>query len=146
MLWNRNECGKTKIPNGILKVPSAVQVMTDQKPLENMKCCNYLGRMITKDGRCTRDIKSKIVITKAAFQQKTLLTNQLPLNLSKKLWKCYILKTALCGAATWTLWKEDQKYLESFEMRCWRRMEKISWTDHVRNEEESKRREISYIQ
>ena len=25
--------------------------------------------------------------------------------------------------------------LESFEMWCWRRMEKISWTDHVRNEE-----------
>jgi len=29
----------------------------------------------------------------------------------------------------------DQKQLESFEMWCWRRMEKISWTDHVRNEE-----------
>jgi len=29
----------------------------------------------------------------------------------------------------------DQKYLASFEMWCWRRMEKISWTDHVRNEE-----------
>jgi hypothetical protein len=28
----------------------------------------------------------------------------------------------------------DQKYLESFEMWCWRRMEKISWTDRVRNE------------
>jgi hypothetical protein len=39
------------------------------------------------------------------------------------------------GAETWTLWKVDQKYLESFEMWCWRRMEKISWTDHVRNEE-----------
>jgi len=26
-------------------------------------------------------------------------------------------------------------YLESFEMWCWRRMEKISWADHVRNEE-----------
>jgi hypothetical protein len=25
--------------------------------------------------------------------------------------------------------------MESFEMWCWRRMEKISWTDHVRNEE-----------
>ena len=25
--------------------------------------------------------------------------------------------------------------LESFEMWCWRRMEKISWTEHVRNEE-----------
>ena len=28
-----------------------------------------------------------------------------------------------------------QKHLESFEMWCWRRMEKISWTDHVRNED-----------
>jgi hypothetical protein len=29
----------------------------------------------------------------------------------------------------------DQKHLESFEMWCWSRMEKISWTDRVRNEE-----------
>ena len=25
--------------------------------------------------------------------------------------------------------------LENFEMWCWRRMENISWTEHVRNEE-----------
>jgi hypothetical protein len=41
----------------------------------------------------------------------------------------------LCGAETWTLWVVDQKHLESFEMWRWRRMEKISWTDHVRNED-----------
>jgi hypothetical protein len=41
----------------------------------------------------------------------------------------------LCGAETWTLRKVDPKYLESFEMWCWRRVEKISWTDRVRNEE-----------
>jgi hypothetical protein len=29
----------------------------------------------------------------------------------------------------------DQKHLESFEMWWGRRMEKISWTSHVRNEE-----------
>jgi hypothetical protein len=34
------------------------------------------------------------------------------------------------------------KYLESFKMWCWRRMEKISLTDHMRNEE-SRRRGIS---
>jgi hypothetical protein len=41
----------------------------------------------------------------------------------------------------------DQKHLESFEMWCWRRMKKISWTDHVRNEEvlESRSRGISYM-
>jgi len=41
----------------------------------------------------------------------------------------------LYGAETWTLRKLDKKYLESFKMWCWRRMEKISWTDPVRNEE-----------
>ena len=38
-------------------------------------------------------------------------------------------------AEVWTLRAADQKYLESFEMWCWRRMEKISWIDHVRNED-----------
>jgi hypothetical protein len=46
----------------------------------------------------------------------------LDLNVRKKLVECYT-------------WKVNQKCLESFEMLCWRRMETISWTDHVRNEE-----------
>ena len=33
-----------------------------------------------------------------------------------------------------TLRKVDQKYLESFQMLCWRETEKINWTDSVRNE------------
>ena len=49
--------------------------------------------------------------------------------------KCYIWSIALYGAETWALRAVDQKHLESFEMWCWRRMEKISWTDHVRNED-----------
>ena len=44
------------------------------------------------------------------------------------------LECSLFGVKTWTLQKVYQKYLESFEMRCCRKMEKISWTDHVKNE------------
>ena len=42
---------------------------------------------------------------------------------------------AVYGDENWTLRETDQKRLESFETWCWRRMEKISWTDRVRNEE-----------
>jgi hypothetical protein len=48
---------------------------------------------------------------------------------------CYIWSIALYGAESWTFRKVDQKYLESFEMWCWRRMEKVSWTDRVTNRE-----------
>jgi hypothetical protein len=51
-----------------------------------------------------------------------------------KLVKCYIWSIALYGAETSTLRAIDQKQMESFKMWCWKRMEKISWTDHVRNE------------
>ena len=67
--------------------------------------------------------------------RRTLFTSKLDLNLRKKLVNRYIWSVALYGAETWTLQAAGQKYLGSFEMWCLRRMEKISWTDHVRNEE-----------
>jgi hypothetical protein len=75
-------------------------------------------------------------MAEAVFKKKrSLFTSTLDLELRKKLVKCYIWSIALCGAETWRLRAVDQKNLESFEMGCWRRMEKISWTDRVRNEE-----------
>ena len=45
------------------------------------------------------------------------------------------LEHSLYGAETWTLRTVDQKHLEILKMWWWRRMEKICWTDRVRNEE-----------
>jgi hypothetical protein len=59
----------------------------------------------------------------------------LDVELRKKLVKCYVWSIAVYGAETWTFRAVDQKHLESFEMWCWKRVEKIIWTDHVRNEE-----------
>src|SRR6218665_2563828 len=48
--------------------------------------------------------------------------------------KTLISSATLYCAETWTLRKEDITRLEAFEMRIWRRMEKISWTEHISNE------------
>ena len=75
-------------------------------------------------------------MAKAAFNKKrALFTTTLDLKLRKKLMKFYIWSIASYGAETWTIRTVNRKHLESFEMWCWRRMEKIRWTDHVRNEE-----------
>ena len=75
-------------------------------------------------------------MAKAAFRKKkALFTRKLDLNLRKKLVQCYMWSKALYGDETWTFQQVDQKYLGSFEMWYWRRMEKISWTDHVRSED-----------
>jgi len=47
--------------------------------------------------------------------------------------KGFIWNTAFYGVESWIVRKVDQKYMESFEMWCWRRAEKMIWTDRVRN-------------
>jgi hypothetical protein len=72
----------------ISRQPSTVTITIDQKQLENVKCFKCLGSMLTDDGRCTCEIKSRIAMTKAAFnKKKNLFTSKLDLNLRKKLVK-----------------------------------------------------------
>jgi hypothetical protein len=100
-------------------------IMIEQKQLENVECFKYLGNVLTNDGRCTCEIKCRISMAKAAFNKKrALFTSTLDLELSKKLVKCYIWSITLYGVETWTLPAVDQKRMESFEMWCWRRMER----------------------
>ncbi|PNF22006.1 hypothetical protein B7P43_G17589 [Cryptotermes secundus] len=120
----------------ISRQPTPVTTKINQKQLENVNFFKYLGSLLTDNGRCTCEIKSRIAMAKTAFsKKKNLFTSKLDLNLRKKLVKCYIWSMAFYGAETWTLRAVDQKHLESFEMWCWRRMETIIWTDYVRNEE-----------
>ena len=67
--------------------PSRVQIMIDQKQLQNVD----VGSMIANDAKCTREIKCRIATAKSAFnRKKTLFTSKLDLNLRKKPVKCYI--------------------------------------------------------
>jgi hypothetical protein len=110
--------------------------MTDQRELENVEYFRHFRSMITNDTRCICEIKSMVAMSKSAFnRKKTFFHQQTGHKFKKKLVKCYIWSMALHGAEIWRLRAVDQKHLESFELWCWRRMEKISWTDRVRNEE-----------
>jgi hypothetical protein len=81
---------KTKVMR-ISRQPSPVKIMIDQKQLENVESFEYLGSMLTNDGRCACEIKSRIAMAKAAFNKKrALFTSTLDLKLWKKLIKCYI--------------------------------------------------------
>jgi hypothetical protein len=75
-----------------------------------------------------------LAMAKAALNRKeTIFTSKLDLSLTNKLVKSYMWNIAFYGSETWRHRKVDKKCLESFEMCWWRRMEKISWTDRVKN-------------
>jgi len=69
--------------------------------VKNVNYLNYFGSIITYDVICRRDIKSRIVVAKAAFtEMRTPFTSQEDLHLRKKVVKCYVWNIALYGAET----------------------------------------------
>jgi hypothetical protein len=74
-------------------------------------------------------------MAEAALNRKNLFTNKWDLSICKKLAKWYICSIALYGVETWTFRKVDQKYLESCQIWCSRRME-VRCTNRVGNDDE----------
>ena len=54
--------------------------------------------------------------------------------LRKRIVKFFVWSVALHGAETWILRWNEQKRLEAFQTRIWRRrMEHVKWTDKIKN-------------
>ena len=62
---------KTKVMR-ISRQPSPLTIMIDQKQLENVECFKYLGSILTNDGSCTCEIKSRIAWQKLRSTRRRL--------------------------------------------------------------------------
>ena len=103
-----------------------MHIEVGNRELKEVYHFKYLGDILTRNDYFTREIKIRIAITKKAFSRKiSLLTRKLNIELRKKLVRYFVWSIALYDSETWTLKKLEWKYLESFEMWCWRRTEKI---------------------
>jgi hypothetical protein len=90
--------GKTKVMR-ISREPYTLQIITDQKQLQNVEYFNDVGSLITNDATRTREIKSRSAMAKSAFNsRKNLFASKFDSNLGKKLVKCYIWSTASYSA------------------------------------------------
>lgn len=111
------------------------------KQIENVIKFKYLGSWITKDLDPEVEIRSRIEHARSAFlKMKNLLTNPtLSLDIRYRFVKTYIFSILLYGVETWTLGIRAMRRLEAFEMWVYRRLLKISWTEHISNETVLKR-------
>src|SRR6218665_2299108 len=72
---------------------------------------------------------------RSLFREERITKVGLKSCLKKRMVKTLIWSVTLYCAETWTLRKEDITRLEAFKMWIWHRMEKISWTERISNEE-----------
>ena len=131
---------KTKVMRVSRNVGAKVSIIVNGKQIEQVESFKYLGSTMTEDGRCEKEVRIRIAMAKEAFnKRKELLTKNFKKGIKKKLVKTLVWSTLLYGSETWTLRKEEIRKLEAMEMWMWRRLEKISWTEKLTNEEVLKR-------
>lgn len=129
--------GKTKVMRCSREMNQGIYISINGQRIEEVSAFTYLGSKMTNDGRCKKDIISRINQAKRAFNaKKSLLTsNGIDMKIRKRLVKGFIWSVALYACETWTIGTEERRKLESFEMWCYRRIMRIKWVDKVTNEE-----------
>src|SRR6478609_11119800 len=111
-------------------------ITVEGQSVEQVSKFRCLGSLISEDGRCLNDVKTRIGMGKDAFnKRKVLLARSIRVDLRKRLVKTLVWPVVLYECETWTKRKEEINYLNAFEMWVWRRMGKVSWMDKRANEQ-----------
>ena len=105
--------------------------------LETVTSCKCLGSAMTDEGS-KPEILSRIAQTAAALTRlKPAWNNNRSISLSSKIRLMRSLFTSifLHACESWTLTAELQRRIQAMEMRCYRKIIRISYKDHVTNDE-----------
>ena len=104
--------------------------------LEEVDNFKYLGATITKDGRSTTEVKTRLAMATSSMARLFKIWHSKEISFSSKfkLYKSLVLSIALYGCESWTLLAELEKRIQSFEMKCLRRLLGISWQEKKTNE------------
>src|SRR6476469_4798053 len=113
-----------------------VNITVEGQSVEQVSKFRYLGSLISEDGRCSDDVKTRIGMANDAFNKRNeLLTRSIRVDLRKRLVKTLVWPVVLYECETWTMRKEEINRLNAFEMWVWRRMGKVSWIGKRTNEQ-----------
>jgi len=100
-----------------------------------MKSFCHLGSVHDSSDRCSPDILRRIRIAASSVGSLSRVRSQEKLSLPTKLqvYTTCIVLVLLYGSESWTLLSSDISHLEASNMRCQRRILRVTWQDMVRN-------------
>ena len=93
------------------------------------------------DNNCSEEIKRRRGKATGAMAslKHTWDSKKLRIDNKLKVFTTCVFSVLLYASETWTLKETDKKKLLAFEMKCYRRILRISWRDMIRNEDIRKR-------
>jgi hypothetical protein len=112
-------------------------ISIEETTLEQVDQFKYLGVTLTPSNDSSSEIKNRLMLASVVLGklQRVWKDKDISLRTKLRLVKALVNPVLLYGSEAWTIKKADEKKLQAFEMRCYRRILNISWKDKVRNED-----------
>ena len=102
----------------------------DGETVETVSDFIFLGSKITADGDCSHEIKRHVLLGRKVMTNLDSMFKSRDISLSTKvcLVKAMIFPVVMYGCKSWTIKKAGHQITDAFELWCWRRLWRVSWT------------------
>ena len=101
------------------------------------------GSEITADGNCSHEIKRCLILGRKVMTKLDSILKSRDITLPTKLHlvQAMVFPVVMYGCESWTIEKAECRRIDAFELWCWRRLLRVSWT--ARRSNQSILKEIS---
>ena len=96
----------------------------------------FLGSKITADGDCSHEIKRCLLLGRKAMTKIDCILKSRDISLPTMvhLVKAMVFPVVMYGCKSWTIKKAECQIIYAFELWCWRRCLRVSWTARKSNQ------------
>ena len=115
----------------------------DGETVETVSDFIFGGSKITADGNCSHEIKRRLLHGRKVMTNLDSIFKSRDITLSTRvrLVKAMVFPVVMYGCESWTIKKAECRKMDAFELWCWRRLLRVSWT--ARRSNQSILKEIS---
>ena len=91
---------------------------------------------ITADGDCSHEIKRRLLLGRKVMTNLDSIFKSRGITLPTKvrLVKAMVFPVVMYGCEIWTVKKAEHQRIDAFELWCWRRLLRVSWTARRSNQ------------
>ena len=102
----------------------------DGKTMETVTDFIFLRLQITADGDCSHEIKRHLLLGRKAMNNldSILKSRNITLQTNVHLVKAMVFPVVMYGCVSWAIKKTECRKMDAFELWCWRRLLRGSWT------------------
>ena len=120
---------------------------TDGETMETVTDFIFLGSKITADGDCSHEIKTCLLLGRKAMTHLDSMLKSRDIILPTKvhLVKAMVFPVVMYGCESQNIKKAECRTIDAFELWCWRRLLRFSWTARRSNQSILKESNTEYL-